>query len=510
MRAARLSAHHGRMPTHVVGVDSSTQATKVVVVDPEDGSVVREARRAHPEGTEVDPRAWWTALTEALGEVGTDDVAAIAVAGQQHGMVLCDEGGEPVRDALLWNDTRSADAAHDLVEEFGGPRTWADAVGTVPVASITATKLRWTARHEPDVAERARSVLLPHDWLTRKLRGDGAEAVTDRGDASGTGYWPPTRSATAPTCSSSPSGAASTSRAWRAPARRSGAARARPRASSSAPAPATTWARRSPSAPRRASSSSPSGPRARCSRPPRSPPPTRPCLRRPAPVSSTRLSRIVYSGRVRRAPGGDPGPRPAAGEDLRGTRRQPQGQEVQGDGGADRGGQGNDGEEDGEPAVIDAALIAAAQRVEHYEMAGYGCVRTFAKLLGYEDAAALLQATLDEEGEADEKLTELAETVINPKALEQGLAGRDFVTRRTRSPGQARSACLRQDGEQHKSVPYQDQGLSSHAALNDRPGQVRWRDRPDFRDPGRAVFDDARRCGRSIRLKLGRPSEKTG
>jgi len=68
------------------------------------------------------------------------------------------------------------------------------------------------------------------------------------------------------------------------------------------------------------------------------------------------------------------------------------------------------------PAVMDAALIAAAQRVEHYEMAGYGCVRTFARLLGYEDAADLLQKTLDEEGAADKKLTELAETVINVEA----------------------------------------------------------------------------------------------
>jgi ferritin-like metal-binding protein YciE len=72
----------------------------------------------------------------------------------------------------------------------------------------------------------------------------------------------------------------------------------------------------------------------------------------------------------------------------------------------------------GEPAVIDAALIASAQRVEHYEMAGYGCVRTFAELLGLDDAAALLQQTLDEEGAADEKLTELAETVINIEAEE--------------------------------------------------------------------------------------------
>ncbi len=73
-------------------------------------------------------------------------------------------------------------------------------------------------------------------------------------------------------------------------------------------------------------------------------------------------------------------------------------------------------EEDAEPAVMDAALIAAGQRVEHYEMAGYGCVRTFARLLGYDDAADLLQETLDEEGAADKKLTGLAETVINVKA----------------------------------------------------------------------------------------------
>ncbi|HEY2224123.1 xylulokinase [Actinomycetospora sp.] len=182
------------MPTFVAGVDSSTQATKVVVVDPADGSVVREARRAHPDGTEVDPRVWWSALCEALDEVGTHGVAAIAVAGQQHGMVLCDVRGEPVRDALLWNDTRSADAARDLTEELGGAKAWADAVGTVPVASITATKLRWTARAEPEVLGRARSVMLPHDWLTWRLRGGGragVEAVTDRGDASGTGYWSP-------------------------------------------------------------------------------------------------------------------------------------------------------------------------------------------------------------------------------------------------------------------------------------------------------------------------------
>jgi len=97
-----------------------------------------------------------------------------------------------VRPALLWNDTRSAGAAADLVTELGGPRMWADAVGLVPVASFTVTKLRWLAEHEPDSAARVAAVLLPHDWLTAQLCTDGvAAARTDRGDASGTGYWSP-------------------------------------------------------------------------------------------------------------------------------------------------------------------------------------------------------------------------------------------------------------------------------------------------------------------------------
>ena len=73
--------------------------------------------------------------------------------------------------------------------------------------------------------------------------------------------------------------------------------------------------------------------------------------------------------------------------------------------------------QDADPMVLDAALIAAAQRVEHYEMAGYGCVRTFARLLGEEQAADLLQETLDEEGATDKKLTKLAESVINAEAV---------------------------------------------------------------------------------------------
>jgi ferritin-like metal-binding protein YciE len=73
-------------------------------------------------------------------------------------------------------------------------------------------------------------------------------------------------------------------------------------------------------------------------------------------------------------------------------------------------------DEDGVPEIKDALLISAAQRVEHYEIAGYGSARTFAELLGEGDAASLLQQTLDEETKTDEKLTKLAESAVNPKA----------------------------------------------------------------------------------------------
>ncbi|WP_369360422.1 xylulokinase [Streptomyces sp. cg2] len=180
------------MPT-VAGVDSSTQSCKVVVCDADTGEVLRRGRAAHPDGTEVAPAAWWRALREA-GDGLLADVDAVAVAGQQHGLVALDAAGRPVRDALLWNDTRSARAAADLVEELGGPEKWAEAVGTVPVAALTVAKLRWLAEHEPEHADRTARVLLPHDWLTWRLCGGPAarvDPVTDRGDASGTGYWSP-------------------------------------------------------------------------------------------------------------------------------------------------------------------------------------------------------------------------------------------------------------------------------------------------------------------------------
>jgi xylulokinase len=179
----------------VAGIDSSTQSCKVVVRDAATGALVRSGRASHPDGTEVAPWYWWDALQSAIvGAGGLDDVDAISVGGQQHGMVALDARGEVVRDALLWNDTRSAPAALDLIEELGGPQAWADAIGSVPVASLTVTKLRWLRDAEPENAARVAAVALPHDWLTWRLAGaTGLDAlVTDRSDASGTGYWSPT------------------------------------------------------------------------------------------------------------------------------------------------------------------------------------------------------------------------------------------------------------------------------------------------------------------------------
>jgi xylulokinase len=182
--------------TLVAGADSSTQSCKIVIRDAETGALVRSGRAAHPDGTEVHPEAWWQAFHEAVEQAGgLSDVEAISVAAQQHGMVCLDGGGAVVRPALLWNDLRSAGAAADLVEELG-PDAWAQAVGSVPVASFTVTKLRWFAQHEPAVAARTEAVCLPHDWITWRLRGTGdlSDLTTDRGDASGTGYWSPAHS----------------------------------------------------------------------------------------------------------------------------------------------------------------------------------------------------------------------------------------------------------------------------------------------------------------------------
>lgn len=183
----RSTQNHGEL---VLGVDSSTQSTKAVLVRADDGTVVDELRASHPDGTEVDPRRWLDALSATTADL-LRRAGAVSVAGQQHGLVALDDRGEPARPALLWNDVRSAAAATELVEEMGGAQACADAVGSVLVASFTVTKLRWLRDHEPAHAQSVHQVVLPHDYLTWHLSGRHDAPVTDRGDASGTGYFSP-------------------------------------------------------------------------------------------------------------------------------------------------------------------------------------------------------------------------------------------------------------------------------------------------------------------------------
>ena len=177
----------------VAGVDSSTQATKVVIVDPDDGRIVAQGQAAHVVtgangARETDPREWWSALRDALAATGrAGEVGAIAIGGQQHGLVVLDAAGAPLRAATLWNDTRPAQDA-DRLTGLLGPNQWATLTGLRPVASFTVCKWAWLRRTEPELARSVTAVRLPHDFLTERLTAPG---TTDRGDASGTGWWSP-------------------------------------------------------------------------------------------------------------------------------------------------------------------------------------------------------------------------------------------------------------------------------------------------------------------------------
>ncbi|MFJ9624232.1 xylulokinase [Streptomyces sp. NPDC101181] len=184
-------------PAVVIGVDSSTQSTKAAVIDAATGEQLAVGRSPHvvtgESGARMsDPEIWWRALCEAvaagLKESGLPAraVTGIAVAGQQHGLVVLDRAGRPLRPALLWNDTRSAPQAAALTEALGGPEAWTARTGSVPVASITASKWQWLREHDPASTGAAAGVRLPHDFLTERLSG---VAATDPGDASGSGWY---------------------------------------------------------------------------------------------------------------------------------------------------------------------------------------------------------------------------------------------------------------------------------------------------------------------------------
>lgn len=175
------------------GVDSSTQSCTVVLRRLTDGAVVGEARSPHPSTTppvsEQSPEAWWSALEACLRQLGEDvaRIAAISVGGQGHGLVLLDEEDRSICPAKLWNDTESASDAEALLRNLPAAK-WADLTGSVPGPALTVSKLAWTERNHPGLIAEAARVMLPFDYLIYRL---SAHAVTERGGASGTGYFNP-------------------------------------------------------------------------------------------------------------------------------------------------------------------------------------------------------------------------------------------------------------------------------------------------------------------------------
>ncbi len=178
----------------VAGVDCSTQSSTVEIYD-DTGRAVGIGRTPHPVTTppvsEQDPQAWWAAFVIAFGQacaaagIAGREVRAISVGAQCHGLVALDEAGAVIRPAKLWNDTTSAPQTPRLIEALGAAE-WARVTGLVPNPAHTITKLAWLRDNEPEHLARLRTVLVPHDWMTFRLTG---ERVTDRSDASGTGYY---------------------------------------------------------------------------------------------------------------------------------------------------------------------------------------------------------------------------------------------------------------------------------------------------------------------------------
>jgi xylulokinase len=178
----------------VLGVDSSTQSCKVEIRDLTTGRLLGSGSAPHPPAfppcSEQHPLDWVSALVSATRAALSrcaekPTVYAISVAAQCHGLVLLDDHGTPLRAAKLWNDTTGAPHLASLVDRIGADQ-WVGRVGSLPTAAFTIAKVAWVADHEPDVLDRAATMLLPHDYLTYWLTG---AAVTDRSEASGTGYF---------------------------------------------------------------------------------------------------------------------------------------------------------------------------------------------------------------------------------------------------------------------------------------------------------------------------------
>src|SRR3989454_140321 len=180
----------------VIGIDSGTQSTKVLVVDARDGKVIASAAQEYdlianlpPGAKEQHPHTWHEATARAIrialrqARAVTGEVKAIGVSGQQHGFVPLDKQGEVIRPAKLWCDTSTAAECDEITETLGGLSKTIRALGNAVLPGFTASKILWLKKHEPKNYQRLATVLLPHDYLNFWLTG---QKVMEYGDASGT------------------------------------------------------------------------------------------------------------------------------------------------------------------------------------------------------------------------------------------------------------------------------------------------------------------------------------
>src|SRR5438876_8098491 len=184
------------MRTLLVGIDSGTQSTKVLVVDARDGKVIASAAKEYdlipnlpPGAKEQHPHIWREATASGIrralrqAKAVAAEVKAIGVSGQQHGFVPLDDTGEVIRPAKLWCDTSTAAECDEIMERVGGLKATLRALGNAVLPGFTASKILWMKKNEPENFRRLATVLLPHDYLNFWLT---AEKVMEYGDASGT------------------------------------------------------------------------------------------------------------------------------------------------------------------------------------------------------------------------------------------------------------------------------------------------------------------------------------
>ena len=184
------------MRTLLLGIDSGTQSTKVLVVDARDGKVLASAAQEYelipnlpPGAKEQHPHTWRDATASGIrralrqAKAVAAEVKAIGVSGQQHGFVPLDKEGEVIRPAKLWCDTSTAAECEEIMAKLGGLKKTIRALGNAVLPGFTASKILWLKKNEPKQFARLATVLLPHDYLNYWLTG---EKVMEYGDASGT------------------------------------------------------------------------------------------------------------------------------------------------------------------------------------------------------------------------------------------------------------------------------------------------------------------------------------